>query len=75
MPLDFYDQPASPAEPAGEADRRPYICMLFECCRVYVRIYRHPEDDTYEGRCPKCLAQVRVRVGPDGKSTRFLVAR
>jgi len=59
---------------AGES-HRPYIGVYFECCGVYQRIYRHPEQEVYLGRCPRCLRVVRVRVGPQGTSERMFRAR
>ncbi len=59
----------------GAGAGRPYIGVLFECCRIYARIYRRPHDDHYIGRCPRCLRVLRVRVGPDGTPARFLRAR
>lgn len=58
----------------GEA-RRPYIGVYFECCGVYLRIYRRPEQREYSGRCPRCLREVRVRVGPQGTTARMFRAR
>ena len=69
MPLDVYDNSADPP-----VEARPYIGILFECCGVYARVYRRPERMTYEGRCPKCLCPVRVRVGKDGVTTRIFRA-
>lgn len=73
MPFDVYD---TQEEAAGSArgGARPFIGVHFECCGVYARIYRRPEERSYEGRCPRCLAQVRVRVGRDGVATRMFRA-
>lgn len=73
MPLDVYDDGCVPAD--GQNPVRPYIGVLFECCGVYQRIYRHPDRMVYEGRCPRCLRPVRVRVGREGVSTRLFRAR
>jgi hypothetical protein len=68
---DQYDEP-----PRGETDAsRPYIGVYFECCGVYARIYRQPGQTVYFGRCPRCLRQVRVRVGPEGTNARLFRAR
>ena len=77
MALDVYDDGATPA-PESDAEpgaARPYVSILFECCNVYARVYRRPDDDAYHGRCPKCLRPVRLRVGPDGTPARIFRAR
>jgi hypothetical protein len=89
VPLDFHDDlmdDLAAQTPPGHTTRgrrsgaaaapssRPYIGILFECCGVYARVYRRPDQDHYRGRCPRCLARVEVRVGPDGVSTRIFRA-
>ena len=54
---------------------RPYVGILFECCGVYTRVYRRPDQRYYVGRCPNCLRLVRLRVGPYGTSARLFRAR
>lgn len=72
--MDFYDDATRrPAEPAGSP--RPYIGVQFDCCGVYVRIYRAPEADEYSGRCPRCGAVVTAKVGPGGTSQRIFRAK
>jgi len=70
------DEPP-PAEPRDEPlfEERPWIGIVFECCQVYARVYRDRSATTYQGRCPKCLRQVRLRVGPGGTDLRFFAAR
>ncbi len=75
MSLDFYDEtPAGHQAVQRDRAARPYISILFECCRVYSRVYRRPGEPRYLGRCPRCLAQVEVRVGADGTTCRFFRA-
>ncbi len=64
-------------EPDGDNANspRPYIGVYFECCGVYARIYRQDDQMVYLGRCPRCLRQIRVRVGPGGTSERLFRAR
>lgn len=70
MSLDIYDNPE-----AESSDARPFIGVLFDCCGVYARIYRQPDQTAYEGRCPKCLRTVRVRVGKNGTTSRLFRAQ
>jgi hypothetical protein len=59
---------------AGPVRNRPFIGVFFRCCRVYQRIYRNPEGDSYAGFCPHCLRQVKVRVGAEGTQDRIFEA-
>ena len=71
MSIDLYDDSnGASGEDSAEGLRRPFIGILFECCGAYVRTYRHPEQDSYRTRCPRCLREVRVRVAPGGTSAR-----
>ena len=69
--LDTYDTP--PGEHTSGRNR-PYIGIVFECCGLYVRVYRRPDQTCYLGRCPNCLRTVRVRVAPDGINARLFRA-
>ena len=50
---------------------RPFIGILFECCRIYARIYRSADGSRYDGRCPRCATPVQFRVGHEGSGNRF----
>jgi len=52
-----------------------FIGILFECCNIYRRIYMNEEKNAYEGKCPKCNGEVKVKIGPGGTETRFFSAR
>jgi len=74
MPIDIYDDSDARHDPPG-GEARPYVGVLFECCGVYARVYRRPDVPQYEGRCPRCLRELRVRVAADGVNARMLRAR
>lgn len=54
---------------------RPFISVLFECCRVYNRVYRNPAGTAYVGWCPRCGKRVEVKVGPGGGENRVFRAQ
>ena len=62
-------------EEAKPYQNRPYLRILYECCGVYQRIYRHPSGHYYQGNCPKCLRPVVFKVGSEGTSSRSFAVR
>jgi hypothetical protein len=71
-----YQDQSDVADAGGAGNpKRPYIGVFFECCGVYARIYRRPDEKMYIGRCPRCLRQVQARVGPEGVSARIFRAK
>ncbi len=71
MRFDAYDTPPS----SSDVPARRYIGVLFECCGVYARIYRRPDERVYRGCCPRCLRQLEVPVGTHGTKQRIFRAR
>lgn len=51
------------------------IYVLFECCGVYCHIYKNKNATAYEGRCPKCLRPISVKIGEGGTNQRFFRAK
>jgi hypothetical protein len=66
----------APTETADARVERParFLSVWFRCCHVYGRMHRNTEETAYEGRCPKCAAAVRARIGPEGTSQRLFEA-
>jgi hypothetical protein len=56
-------------------EKRRFLGVLFECCRVYARVYANAERTAYVGSCPRCGKRVQVRIGPEGSDSRFFTAR
>ena len=41
---------------------KPFLGIMFECCNVYGRIYKNKEETHYEGKCPRCLRTIKIKI-------------
>ncbi len=55
-------------------NKNKFLGILFECCNVYGRIYKNKEGTFYQGRCPKCMRTIKIKVGEGGTTSRFFKA-
>jgi hypothetical protein len=55
---------------SGQSEKRSFLGVMFECCKVYVRVYIDPSGEAYNGRCPRCSKTVRFVVGEGGSGSR-----
>lgn len=67
--LDVPDRASVEADEKG----RPYLMVMFACCKVYQRVYKSAGEVQYTARCPKCLRSINFRVGEGGTAQRAFV--
>ena len=62
----------SPSQVSGDREtKKKYLGLKFTCCGVYSRVYINHDGTAYEGRCPKCLKFVQLKIGEGGTDSRF----
>ena len=54
---------------------RKFLGIYFECCYVYGRLYQNLTATHYVGRCPRCMANLKVPIGDGGINKRFFKAQ
>lgn len=52
-------------------EERPYLGVMFKCCKVYSRIYMNKQGTAFVGWCPRCATPMRIKISPDGSTSRF----
>jgi hypothetical protein len=50
---------------------RPFLGVVFKCCKVYSRIYLNKQRTAYVGWCPRCAKPIRITISPNGTDSRF----
>ena len=56
------------------AEKRKFWGVMFQCCRVYARVYVNKQNTAYSGMCPRCGKRVEFKVGREGTDSRFFDA-
>ena len=56
------------------AEKRKFLGIMFQCCRVYARAYINKQNTAYSGMCPRCGKRVEFKVGRGGTDSRFFDA-
>lgn len=51
--------------------KRPFVGVLFRCCKVYGRAYLAADKSKFEARCPRCYQAVILQVSAQGSDSRF----
>lgn len=54
--------------------KRPFVGVLFQCCKVYGRAYLTPDKRKFQARCPRCYQLVTLNVSSQGSDSRFFSA-
>jgi len=65
------NESSSSQENMDNEKKKKYLGLKFTCCGVYSRVYVNHDGTAYEGRCPKCLKPVKLKIGEGGTDSRF----
>ena len=57
------------------AEKRKFLGVIFQCCKVYARLYINEKKTAYSGLCPRCGKRLELKIGPHGTDSRFFTAR
>jgi hypothetical protein len=57
-----------------EKEKRKFLGVVFQCCKVYARVYINKEKTAYKGMCPRCGKHLELKIGLGGTDTRFFTA-
>ena len=74
LPVENQQEDANKPVEQRDSSGRKCLYVMFDCCGVYQHIYKNRAGTHYEGRCPKCLRPVKVKIGPGGTDQRFFHA-
>ena len=55
--------PLSDQNTGQSPPKRKFLGIKFNCCGVYHHIYINKDGTAYEGRCPKCMVPIRLKIG------------
>ncbi|MGR3175087.1 MAG: hypothetical protein ACUZ8N_10865 [Candidatus Scalindua sp.] len=58
---------------AVNSRKKKFLGIYFSCCNVYGRIYNY-SGKQYEGKCPRCLRHLTIKIGSGGVGDRFFIA-
>lgn len=56
------------------AEKRKFLSVIFQCCKVYARLYVNKNKTAYAGACPRCGKRLELKIGPGGTDSRFFIA-
>jgi len=55
-------------------NKKKFLGIWFDCCKVYGRLYKNKDETAYIGRCPRSMRILSVKIGGEGTDRRFFRA-